>query len=224
MTALASAAGSAATEGVCNMRLKPSTGAGTIRLVQARSYCPAGSSARLRGGLSFSGALSLLAIASVLLFVSLPRLRGIALQENEVDAQTTAALLARALAGSGGRPDSLGELLSRRELEHALPDADLLSDGRLLRRHGYVFGLVELPPPLLLAGWPAGNALLVPDGPSRRGVFAWPWEAGRTGRAALLATTAARLYSHANRPTRWEGPRAVEALDTWAGWRLARRR
>jgi hypothetical protein len=148
-------------------------------------------------------ALTLAAVALVVLLVSLPRLRDLALRENEADA----AWLARRLAelSTEDAPATLGELfVEEGSLRRLAEDAELLEEGRLLRRHGYLFEL--LPPP-------------------RRAVRAWPWEAGRTGRVALVWTPALGLVGHPNADGRWSGerPPAPEAAVD-GGWRRVRRR
>ncbi len=182
---------------------------------------------RLPGGLSLSGALSLVAVSSVLLFVSVPRLHGIALQENAVDAKATALQLARALAASeavGPGSPKLADLCASQALRRALSDAELLSDGRQLRRHGYLFELVTLPPPVVMAGWPTPwpEPAVFPQAGGRLGVLAWPWRRGRTGEEALLATETGLLYGHPNQPPAWDGEGETHALTTWAGWRELR--
>src|SRR5262245_51531649 len=111
-------------------------------------------SPRTRGrvalSLSLSGALSLLAVVAVLIVVSVPRLRGLALQENEGDARGTAQALARALAALEARPSRpprLADLLETGELR-GLGDVELLAGGRVLRRHGYLFEITCLSPEL----------------------------------------------------------------------------
>ena len=112
---------------------------------------------RHEAALSLSGALSLLAVVAVLVVVSLPRLRGLALQENEVDARGTALMLARALRGIEPRPDrkpALRELLRRPELR-GLADVEVLAEGTLLRRHGYLFEVTCLSPAMTAPAAPA---------------------------------------------------------------------
>jgi hypothetical protein len=103
---------------------------------------------RRRAGLSASGTVSIGAIVSVLVFVSVPRLRGMALHENELDARATAQALARNLSAEEahlcGAP-TIASLLRADELSRQLADVELLEGGRLLRRHGYVFEVVALP-------------------------------------------------------------------------------
>ncbi len=114
-------------------------------------------SSRASGALSLSGAISLFAIVAVLVVISLPRLRGLALQENEVDAQGTAQILARALPGleaKACRKPSLRELLRSPEL-HGLGDAELLAGGSVMRRHGYLFEVTWMSPAVTAPAVPA---------------------------------------------------------------------
>jgi hypothetical protein len=191
----------------------------TMPVLQEREFEHATERHRLPGGLSPSGALSLLAVVAVLIVVSVPRLRGIALQENEVDARATAQLLAGALRGEApGAAPSLRELLQRDELSGALSDAELLASGRILRRHGYLFELTRLPLGLSLAASPL---LFLRPEPAALGpmpaVRAWPWKRGSTGAASFLVTSAGATLVRSDLP--WEGPDdAGAAIDGVAGW------
>jgi len=177
---------------------------------------------RLRPGLSPSGSFCLLAVIAVLVVVSLPRLRGIALQENEVDARATAALLAHEVARLSAEdgPPPIAELVRSSGLSLTLSDVELLEDGALLRRHGYLFQLVRLPLSLSFA-----CATLTPDTdprPSGLAVRAWPWKHGATGSAAFLVTEAGAVYTHPNQPVRWEGVAGRETHvpgGCMSGWR-----
>ena len=182
---------------------------------------------RRRAGLSGSGTITIAAIVSVLVFVSLPRLRTMALHENELDARATALALARELPlhdeDSRAVP-AIATLLRVNELSRQLADSELLDGGRRLRRHGYVFEVVRLPEePLVLAGFGLARLAMARPGPAARlGVLAWPWRHGRTGSAALLATREA-LWEHENVPVRWEGPApAAGLLEDWRDWRRCR--
>jgi len=177
-------------------------------------------------GLSLTGAVSLLAVVSVLVFVSLPRLRGLARSENEADARAIVELLGRELVLRRPTPDSAAPtvqaLADTKVVTQALSDADFLADGRLLRRHGYLFTVVRLeggapplPPGVVLAGEP-----LRPGAPLA--VQAWPWAHGRTGTASLLGTSDGRLLRHANEHGRWAGSEEPGPLTSWDGWRPVR--
>jgi hypothetical protein len=152
-----------------------------------------------RRGLSAGGAATLAAIASVLVLVSLPRLRGFALHENEQDALETTRLLARAVAdarsngaGAAGaaRDVAIGAIAGAPPLARQLRDAEVLADGQLLRRHGYLFEVVA-------PGEGAGLA-----------VRAWPWRHGRTGRIALVGRGDGEVLANSNADGRWSGPLA----------------
>jgi hypothetical protein len=175
--------------------------------------------------ISPSGAASLLAIAAVLVVISLPRLRGLALQENEADAAATAQLLARALQRHESRATAvpaLRELLRQPEL-CKLSDAELLVEGRVLRRHGYLFEVTRLSPVLTAPAVPA--ALLTGESAALGGLLAiraWPWDHGTTGARTFLATEKGGRLVHANAPVVWEGLEAAGAeLATLFGWRTA---
>ncbi len=167
--------------------------------------------ARARRGFSTAGTLSLIAIASVLLFVSLPRLKGLALQENEADARATLELFRAPLLAlahdAGSEPPPIGSLSRSPAILRSLSDTDFLEEGRVLRRHGYLFSIVEIRAP----------ALAEP----RFGILAWPWEQGNTGTAAFLLVSDGRVFHHPNQPARWSGPLALRrfslSLTDWRG-------
>jgi hypothetical protein len=150
--------------------------------------------------------LSLCSIGVVVLLVSLPSLRGLALRQNESDAVRVVRALGRAsLATAGARARSIGELFrANPELEHRFGDLEYLEGPRLLRAHGYLFDLSR-----------------GPDGPTVR---AWPWAWGRTGFAAFVHTAAGELLGHPNSEGTWNGcadaPCASRALPS--GWREMR--
>ena len=177
---------------------------------------------RERVGMSFMGLVSLTAIVSVVVLVSLPRLRGFARHENVADARDTARLLARELGALGvaddAEPPAIRELSERAAVAKALSDTDFLADGRLLRRHGYLFAVVRVraptPPPV-----EPGAVFAAETGPVLA-IRAWPWKVGRTGSAALLATTRGAVFRHPNADALWNGPiEPFAPLDTWDGWR-----
>jgi len=173
-------------------------------------------------GLSPLGMVTLLAITAVLVVVSLPRLHGFAVRENERDALLTAQLLARALGEhSDAPPESVAALVAAADLQRQLADADYLADGQLLRRHGYLFRFATLAPGMdlppttaatVLAAAPAGSA-------PRPVVVAWPWAAPRTGREVLVASPEGRVWSHPNPVGTWSGPGDAPPVDADAGWR-----
>jgi len=185
---------------------------------------------RLPGGLSISGALSLLAVVAVLVVVSVPRLRCMALDENEVDARATAEILARSLRaleasgtrpGGGRSPVTLKELLRRSDLQGHLTDAEVLEGGLLLRRRGYLFEVTQLSPGLSLPG--ATSAVLGGGKGTVRtvpAVRAWPWAYEGTGRSSFLALPGGAILVHANPGGRWQGAASARtSLGVLDGWR-----
>ena len=175
-------------------------------------------------GVSWKGLIGLLAVGSTLLVVSLPQLRGFALQENEEDARRTALRLARELSTweSPGDPRA-GDLFQGPELTRVLRNADVMREGRFLRRHGYLFEVVRVPaPPAIEAGF---FRTVLAEGPgaalprARLSVRAWPWRHGQTGTVALLAFDDGRLFLHPNRAAEWSGPQPPAAsAELESGW------
>jgi hypothetical protein len=149
--------------------------------------------------LHWADASVLLAVAVVVLLVSLPRLREFALRENEADARTLVARLGE-LCARETHAGSLAQALEREpQLVARLDDAEWLDQGRVLRRHGYLFELDA----------------------SRRParVLAWPWEHGRTGLRAFR-WEAGVLQIHSNRAGAWSGAQAPPLEDASGdGWR-----
>jgi hypothetical protein len=156
-----------------------------------------------RGRLHWADAAVLLAVGVVVLLVSLPRLREFALRENETDARTLVTRLGEVCARemSAG---TLAQALEREpQLVARLDDAEWLAQGRILRRHGYLFEL------------DASRT------PAR--VLAWPWDHGRTGFRAFRWEAGA-LEGHSNPGGAWSGVEAPPFEGTGPeGWRpLAR--
>lgn len=143
---------------------------------------------------------TLAAIGLVVLLVSLPRLEAFALRENEEDALALVARLGP--LADAARRASVRELVEGdRPLRQQLDDAEFLDDGRLLRRHGYLF------------------EALAPDRARSAGasVRAWPWRYRKTGFAAF-AWTGRAVLADANADGAWSGPDAPPVVDPreWA--------
>lgn len=156
-------------------------------------------------GLSLSDHLTLFLIGLVVLLVSLPRLRRFALRENETDAAHMVRVLWTEAEAQGVRlhPGVLGALFGPGTgLQNRSEDVELLDDGRL-RRHGYLFDVIETP---------RGETF----------IGAWPWEHGRTGLGAYSIGDRGDLLGHRNQDGIFSGPArppsAAELLDPRA-WR-----
>lgn len=131
--------------------------------------------------------LLLVAVGVVVVLVSLPLLRGLALKENELDAIQTMSLLGREVFAAEAAPRNLGELVQGdRRLLRRLPDTCLMAEGRLLFRHGYLFELVQPP---------GGTAFLC----------GWPFSYGETGLGAFRCTGGGEVLGHPNTEARWSG-------------------
>jgi len=176
---------------------------------------------RLRGQLRAVDVLTLAAVALVVLLVSLPRLRDLALRENEGDAVWLMRRLVELCAKADGA-DLQALVEAEPRVGRLLDDAEFLERGRILRRHGYLFevldGSVDRPQ--------SGQEPL--DGSATTAqwaVRAWPWEAGRTGRLALLWTPQSGLVGHLNEQAEWSGTRPPSPGAAGAeGWRRIRQR
>jgi hypothetical protein len=161
----------------------------------------------LAGRLRWLDALTLVAVGLVVLLVSLPRLREFALAENESDARSLVAhlgeLLAKPVHASESAPSVESLVHESSELARQLDDAEFLEQGRLLRRHGYLFELAR-----------AGG-----DSPAC--VRAWPWHYKQTGVAAYAWTASIGLQGHANDGGQWSGPAQPppSSLDVESGWK-----
>lgn len=196
-----------------------------------------------RRGLSLVAALSLVAVVSVLVAVSLPRLRSFARNENEADARRVVRLLAAELSllEAQGDPPPVQDLCVRDEVRRALTDSDFLSDGRLLRRHGYLFAVLNLPPDMFTESVDGeGRSVLrsvfaaeqrspgapssAGDSPGRWAVVAWPWERGRTGHAAFACDGEERLLEHPNDGGSWNGPASLglSSVGDGSDWHAVR--
>jgi len=160
----------------------------------------AGVQARSRSGrLRTMDVLTLAAVALVVLLVSLPRLEDLAIRENEDDAARLALRLA-VLAEDGGPAPVESLLASAPDLAQRLDDVEMLSEGRVLRRHGYLF------------------EVLPGEGPAES-LRIWPWEYGRTGRVAFVWTPEGGLLVHANAAASWTGPGGPPpASHAGSGW------
>jgi hypothetical protein len=154
-----------------------------------RSRSPAIAAHEVRRGLSFADHMTLVLIGLVVVLVSLPRLRRFALRENESDA----ARMLRALwteseaQGVSLHPGILGALFGPGTgLQNRAEDVELLDDGRL-RRHGYLFDVVETP---------GGDTY----------ISAWPWEYGRTGLGAFSISASRGVLATENANGILSGP------------------
>lgn len=146
---------------------------------------------RTTSGLSALGLVTLVSVVAVLVLVSLPRLRGFALHENEQDAVQITRLLAQGLDGlQDYAPSPRIEVLADEVgLRATLVDADFLAEGHVLRRHGYLFEVVDAGSELALPG-----AVHAAERRARLLVRAWPWDEGRTGRRSFIGVPGGVVY------------------------------
>lgn len=152
-----------------------------------------------RQGITIAGASSVFAVVAVLILVSLPRLHAFAVEENETDAAVLTRRLALALGEmqSEAAEPSLPSLVEHLGMERRTDDLEWLEDGRLLRRHGYLFRVVS-------------------DGEVQT-LRAWPWAHGQTGHTAYFGRPDGTIRRHANADGHWSGPAGSPAI-TAKGW------
>ncbi len=154
-----------------------------------------------RLGVSTSSKLVLGAVAAVLLFVSLSRLHIFAVHENERDAVRLLrslgprAVEAAAATLPASSPPNAQSILADAVASERLNDVGWIEQGRALRRHGYLFGMQR-----------------AEDGAWC--LMAWPWNQGRTGKAAFVFHPTLGLRGHPNSDAIWSGP---SLLDEAAG-------
>ncbi len=181
-----------------------------------------------RLGLSTLGAGTIFAIVAVLVLVSLPRPRSFAATANEEDARSTSLRLAAALADRVLIPGDLPpvEEVARDHLRE-LTNAEFLEGGHQMRRHGYLFSLRRVPRPESTG---LGRVVHASDQEPLLAIVAWPWDVGRTGQAAWVATVEGDLLSLRTEgedvlPGTWNGPGRTPPLGqavaswSWEGWR-----
>ena len=114
-------------------------------------------------GLSLLDRATLAAVVLLVIVVSIPRLRDMAIRANESDARTALRWMGSWLAVPETAPAEFIHLVKERDnVKRRLPDARVLEG--TLSHHGYLFRLVE-------------------DADRTRAVVAWPLERGRTGNA-----------------------------------------
>jgi hypothetical protein len=154
-----------------------------------------------RRGLQRFDKLTLVAVVVVVVLISIPRLAEFARRENREDAQRLSRRLFQLLEASGEwshAPPNIQALLESAPLaaRRQLDDLEFLQGGELLRRHGYLFELVQVRSP---ESEPA-------DPPALIAVRSWPWIYGQTGLPAYLALSSTAVFEHANPAPHWSGP------------------
>ena len=155
------------------------------------------------GKLRITDAVTLVAVVTVVLLVSLPRLRHFALRENESDARQVVRALAELVTHpvqAAERPD-VGQLIrSDPLLEQQWRDIDYLAEGTLARRHGYLFEVVHTE--------------------SGAAVRAWPWQHGRTGLCSYVWRPATGVLVHDDPTGSCSGDDRPPLSDlAFGGWR-----
>jgi hypothetical protein len=147
--------------------------------------------------------LTLVAVLALVVVVTIPHLRSMAIRANERDARVMLTWLGEELAklAPAEMPADLPALLKRvPRAARRIPDARVLPSG-LVAHHGYYLRLM-LPP----HGQPE--------------LCAWPCQLDRTGRAAY-AWTSGSLYENPNATPGWSGeaqpppPLGSAATNDW---------
>lgn len=161
-------------------------------------------------GITLRGQALIAAVALAVVVVTLGQLQAFAVQANERDAVALLARLGPAVEAawaervdpSASDPTRLSVWTAGAGLER-LGDVGWLEDGRRLRRHGYLFAME-----------PATDASPF--------LVAWPWEHGRSGRAAFAWSATAGVLEHPNPTGHLTGPSAWPTATT-PGWRRSDR-
>ena len=148
----------------------------------------------------FQGSRALLwLVALVVVLVSLPLLRSVALKENEVDALRALNLLGPQVFAADAQVEDFRTLLEpESELGRRLPDSRLVDGGRVMFRHGYLFEIVPLE-----------------DG--QRLLRAWPLDHGKSGLGAFWANADGQVLGHPNGAAQWSGMDAAPYLPAHDG-------
>ena len=151
--------------------------------------------------------LMIASIVTLVVLVSLPRLRAFVLRSNEADARE----IALRLAASDLEGDDVGRWMqASSELSRRLQDATLHEGGRLFCFHGFCFSIER-------------------SESGMRTVVAWPEVAGESGIGAYVASADGELWVHPNPGGAWSGleqppqgarPPAEQGLVA-QGWRPA---
>lgn len=149
-----------------------------------------------RGRLHWSDAATLVAVVAVVVIISVPRLADFARRENERDVvrllRSVQPMLAEAQS-SEPMPLGMQALVAHApRFRRLFDDATYLEEGTLLKRHGYLFELVQYDE--------------TEAHPQRLGVRAWPWKHGQTGFAAFWVVSDGPVWGHLNSNSSWSGP------------------
>ncbi|MHC4262078.1 MAG: hypothetical protein ACYSWX_06130 [Planctomycetota bacterium] len=147
-----------------------------------------------RAGLARSSWLAIVAVSLTVGALSLTRMQIYAVHANERDAVKLVDQLGERLETPSDA--ALRELSE--DLLHPVEGSIWSEDGSRLRRHGYLFELVEV-------------------GGSKR-VRAWPSDHGVTGRAAYQWSGETGLRGHPNPEGKWSGPETPPDVLDGAEW------
>ena len=139
------------------------------------------------------------ALALVVVLVTLPLLRSLALRSNEMDALRALDLMGREVFAAESPVTAVGELFGQdRPMSARLPDTRLLEGGRLIFHHGYLFELV-------------------PTTDGGQVLRAWPLSHGETGLGAFTSSGPGQLLGHPNQAALWSGTGAAPPVTSHAG-------
>jgi hypothetical protein len=135
-------------------------------------------------------------VALVVVVVSLPLLKAVAIKENELDALRALRLLGPEVFAAEGPAPNFNQILhSDSTLGRRLPDTRLMDEGRVMFHHGYLFEIVPLE---------NGERLL----------RAWPLVHGQSGLGAFWCDDSGAVLGHPNDAAEWSG---VDSAPLWPG-------